>query len=71
MLRYALVACFSAFVGYSIAMLEVDHQVCGNYTTNNSDWYGWLSVKDGVFRCFYVESRYPYRVKQGIIEVKP
>ena len=71
MLRYALVACFSAFVGYSVAIYEVDHQVCGNYADKHSDWYGWLSVKDGVFRCFYLESRYPYRVKQGIIEVKP
>ena len=71
MLRYAIVACFSAFVGYSVARVEVDHQVCENYTTIHSDWHGWLSVKDGVFRCFYIESSYPYRVKQGIIEVKP
>jgi hypothetical protein len=71
MLRYVLVACFSGFVGYSIASHEVSHAVCGNYMTTNSEWMGWLSVKDGVFRCFYVESRYPYRVKQGIIEVKP
>jgi len=70
MLRYAIVACFSAFVGYSVAMIEIDHQVCGNYADKYSDWHGWLSVKDGVFRCFYVESRYPYRVKQGIIEVR-
>jgi hypothetical protein len=70
MLRYALVACFSGFVGYSIAAYENDHQVCGNFTTKHSDWYGWLSVKDGVYRCFYLESRYPYRVRQGIIEVK-
>jgi hypothetical protein len=70
MWRYGLVACFSAFMGYSIAMLELEHEVCGNYTTSNSDWHGWLSIKDGVFRCFWVESRYPYRVKQGIIEVK-
>jgi hypothetical protein len=71
MLRYALVACFSAFLGYSMAAYENDHQVCGNYATNHSDWHGWLSVKDGVYRCFYLESRYPYRVRQGIIEVKP
>jgi hypothetical protein len=71
MLRYALVACLSAFIGYSVARAELDHQVCGSYSTVHSDWYGWLSVKDGIFRCFYVESRFPYRVKQGIIEVKP
>jgi hypothetical protein len=71
MLRYALVACFSGFVGYSIASHEMSHDVCGSYATKHSDWNGWLSVKDGVFRCFYVESRFPYRVKQGIIEVKP
>jgi hypothetical protein len=70
MLRYAIVACFSGFVGYSIAAYEHDHQVCGNFTTKHSDWYGWLSVKDGVYRCFYLESRYPYRVRQGIVEVK-
>ena len=70
MLRYALVACFSGFVGYSVAAYEVDHQICGNYATKHSDWHGWLSVKDGVYRCFYLESRFPYRVKQGIVEIK-
>lgn len=70
MLRHALVACFSAFIGYSVAMMGVDHSVCGNYVGKHSDWYGWLSVKDGVFRCFWIESRYPWRIQQGIIEVK-
>ena len=70
MLRYALVACFSAFVGYSVGSYQTDHAVCGNYVAKNGDWHGWLSVKDGIYRCFWLESNYPWRVRQGVIDVK-
>lgn len=70
MLRYALVACFSAFVGYSVASHQVSHAVCGDYADKYGVWHGWLSIKDGVYRCFWVESQYPFRTKQGVIDVQ-
>jgi hypothetical protein len=49
---------------------EHSHTVCGDYATTYAAWNGWLSIKDGTYRCFWVESNYPYRVKQGVIDVK-
>lgn len=66
----ALCFVFGMFTGYMVAMVETNHDVCGNYNTTNSEWMGWLSIKDGVYRCFWVESRYPYRTRQGVVDVK-
>lgn len=63
------VALLSAYGGYKAAKWELEHTVCGSYQKGHSDWHGWLSVKDGVFRCFYVESAYPWRVRHGVIQV--
>lgn len=58
-------------LGYQYAInQELAHNKCGSYTTKYSDWVGWLTVKDGVYRCFYLESTYPWRVRQGVIDVK-
>jgi hypothetical protein len=63
------VALISAYGGYKAAKWELEHTVCGSYTKGHSDWHGWLSVKDGISRCFYVESAYPWRVRHGVIQV--
>ena len=63
------VALISAYGGYKAAKLELEHTVCGSYKKGHSYWYGWLSVKDGVSRCFYVESAHPWRVRHGVIQV--
>ena len=69
-LRVAIVFAIGLSIGYQWATVENDHAVCGNYATKYSNWYGWLSVKDGVYRCFWIESEYPNRVRQGIKDIK-
>jgi hypothetical protein len=58
-----------AYAGYKAAKWELEHTVCGSYQKGHSYWHGWLSVKDGVSRCFYVESEYPWRVRHGVVLV--
>jgi hypothetical protein len=64
-----VVALISAYGGYKAAKWELEHTVCGSYQTKHAEWHGWLSVKDGISRCFYVESAYPWRVRHGVIQV--
>ena len=59
----------SGYTGYKVAKWELEHTVCGDYQKGHSHWYGWLSVKDGVSRCFYVESVHPWRVRHGVVLV--
>ncbi len=63
------VSLLSAYGGYKAAKWELEHTVCGSYQKAHSYWHGWLSVKDGVSRCFYVESEYPWRVRHGVVLV--
>ena len=63
------VALISAYGGYKAAKWELEHMICGSYQTKHAEWHGWLSVKDGISRCFYVESAYPWRVRHGVIQV--
>jgi hypothetical protein len=60
------VALLSAYGGYKAAKWELEHTVCGSYQKAHSYWHGWLSVKDGVSRCFWVESEFPWRVRHGV-----
>jgi hypothetical protein len=61
-----VVALLSAYGGYKAAKWELEHTVCNNYKKGHSYWHGWLSVKDGVSRCFWLESEYPWRVRHGV-----
>ena len=63
------VALVSAYVGYKAAKWELEHTVCNSYQKGHSYWHGWLSVKDGISRCFWLESEYPWRVRHGVILV--
>ena len=64
------VAMLSAYGGYKAAQMELHHGICGNYKTKHAEWQGWLSVKDGVYRCFWVESEYPWRLRHGVAKVE-
>ena len=66
----AVVAIISAYGGYKAAQMELHHGICSNYQTKHAEWRGWLSVKDGVYRCFWVESAYPWRVRHGVAKVE-
>jgi len=72
MIKHLAILAIGIFVGWTANSIQnpANHAMCGNYTTKHSDWNGWLSVKDGVYRCFWLESRYPWRTRQGIVEVR-
>lgn len=64
------VAIISVYGGYKAAQMELHHGICSNYQTKHAEWRGWLSVKDGVYRCFWVESEYPWRLRHGVARVE-
>lgn len=64
------VALISAYGGYKAAKWELEHTICNDYQTKHAQWRGWLSVKDGVYRCFWVESEYPWRLRHGVARVE-
>jgi hypothetical protein len=62
---------FGVFVGYTVNRVEFDHHGCDDYTGKYQRYEAWLSVKDGIYRCFWIEKEYPWRVRvQGVIDVK-
>jgi len=57
--------------GWVANRVDFDHSGCDDYTGKYQRYEAWLSVKDGVYRCFWIEKEYPWRVRvQGVIDVK-
>jgi len=57
--------------GWVANRVEFDHHGCDDYTGKYQRYEAWLSIKDGVYRCFWIEKEYPHRVKmQGVIDVR-
>jgi len=51
--------------------VHFEHNDCIDYSGKYQRYEAWLSVKDGIYRCFWIEKDYPHRVRiQGIIDVK-
>ena len=46
--------------------LEIQELTCNTYVTKYATWTGFLSTKNGDQRCFWLESAYPNRVRQGV-----
>jgi hypothetical protein len=62
---------FGVFVGYIAGRMEWSHEDCYDAQGKYQRYEAWLSVKDGIYRCFWIEREYPHRVKmQGVIDVK-
>jgi hypothetical protein len=57
--------------GWVANQVDFDHAGCDDYSGKYQRYEAWLSVRDGVYRCFWIEKDYPHRVRiQGIIDVK-
>ena len=57
--------------GWVANKVDFDHSGCDDYSGKHQRYEAWLSVKDGVYRCFWIEKDYPHRVRvQGVIDVK-
>ena len=48
--------------------LDIQALTCNDFSTKHAVWRGFLSTKDGDMRCFWLEDKYPWRVKQGVVE---
>ena len=59
------------FSGWTANEVHFDHSGCDDYTGKYQRYEAWLSIKDGVYRCFWIEKEYPWRVRvQGVIDVR-
>ena len=68
-----IVSVFSlgVFLGYMAGRSEYKHDSCYDMAGKYTDYTAWLSVRDGIHRCIWIEDKYPHRVKlQGVIDVK-
>ena len=69
-MSYAFVFVFAFMGGFAYGSLSnyVDNiGDCVTYTKGFSTWVGYRAINDdNERRCFWLEDRYPYRVKQGV-----
>jgi hypothetical protein len=57
--------------GYVANRVEFEHNNCDDFSGKYQRYEAWLSIKNGVYRCFWIEKEYPWRVRvQGVIDVK-
>lgn len=57
--------------GWVANKVDFDHSGCDDYTGKYQRYEAWLSIKDGVYRCFWIETEYPHRVRmQGVIDIR-
>jgi len=67
----AFVFAFGILVGHTIGRVEWTHSDCYDASGKYVNYTAWLSVRDGVYRCIWIEDNYPWRVKlQGVIDVR-
>lgn len=48
--------------------IDIRELTCSDYSTKHAVWVGYSSTKNEQVRCFWVESVYPWRVRQGVAE---
>lgn len=48
--------------------IDMQELTCSDYSTKHAMWVGFSSTKNGQVRCFWLESAYPWRVRQGVAE---
>lgn len=59
------------FLGYMAGQSEYKHDSCYDFAGTYTDYTAWLSVRNGIHRCIWIENNYPHRVKlQGVIDVR-
>lgn len=62
---------FGFLAGHTIGRVEWTHTDCHDIAGKYANYTAWLSVRDGVYRCIWIEDNYPWRVKlQGVIDVR-
>lgn len=65
-----LVATFFTLFGYGIGKAVHAHEYmkCGDYLVGQTLWVGYLASSHSETRCFWRESSYPWRVREGLVD---
>ena len=68
MIKFLLIALFGGVIGWqgNVIYNKDKEFTCNDYTTKHGIWRGFLSTKDGDMRCFWLEDKYPWRIRQGV-----
>lgn len=48
--------------------IDIQELTCNDFSTKHSIWRGFSATKNGEVRCFWLEDKYPWRVRQGVAE---
>jgi hypothetical protein len=67
-LRSLLKLCAMFVLGWMCKGIYVDIQelTCSDFSTKHAMWRGFSASKNGEVRCFWLEDKYPWRVRQGV-----
>ena len=70
MIKYLTILCVGVCMGWYTKGISLDIQqlTCADYSTKHAMWIGFISTKNGDVRCFWLEDKYPWRVRQGVVE---
>lgn len=69
-MKYLALFLFAFLGGFAYGSLseyvdKIDH--CTTYTKGFSTWVGYKAIsEDNQRRCFWLENKYPYRVRHGV-----
>lgn len=64
------ILCVGVCIGWVCRGIYFDIQelTCADFSTKHAMWRGFSATKDGQIRCFWLEDKYPWRVRQGVVE---
>lgn len=68
--KVLIILCVGVCIGWLSkgVYVEIQELTCADYSTKHAMWVGFSSTKNEQVRCFWVESAYPWRVRQGVVE---
>ena len=46
--------------------VDIQELTCSDFSTKHAMWRGFSASKNGEVRCFWLEDKYPWRVRQGV-----
>ena len=70
LVKNVAILCVGVWFGWTVKgiYLNIQALTCNDYSTKHAMWRGFLSTKNGEMRCFWLEDKYPWRVRQGVTE---
>lgn len=65
---FLCIFCFMGGFAYASMYSYVDNiDHCVSYRAGNTHWVGYRAIsEDNTRRCFWLETKFPYRIKQGV-----